>query len=315
MKYPSPNPRRLLHILVSVGVLLASQFALKAITIQIDYSHDDNNFFGSSGSTQRTVIEAAASYVGSLILDDLDAIEPDVAYFGGAGNQWEVSFDDPANSTGTLFEDFLTVPADTIIVFAGGANLSGATLAQAGFGSAEFIGTPAFGTTVGTRGEIGPAADEFSTWGGFLSVDTSGPIWDYSLDNSTLGVGETHFYSLMLHELGHVVGLGTAPSWMNRISASTFTGTEASALYGSAVPTFEGDHYANSVTSDIFGSSNSQTAALVANLPPNETRFFTEIDVAALDDIGWDVVSAPIPEPSSITLLALSAASLLRRRR
>lgn len=314
---PSTARRRILQILVSFGLLAASQFAAKGITIQLDYTYDSSGFF-SSGSPQRTALESAASYIGDLFLDDLEAIEPDSPYFGGPGNQWEVNFQDPSNaSTSLLFDDFLTVPADTLIVFAGAATYTDATLARAGFGGADLNAFPDFITTVETRGESGTTsgatATEFAPWGGFLSADDD-TVWDYSIDGSTLGAGETHFYSVMIHEIAHVAGLGIAPAWSNLITGSTFTGTEASALYGSAVPTIGGDHFDNSVEGNIFGTTTTQTASLAQSIGVNETRFFTDLDVAALDDIGWDVASAPVPEPSVIALLALCAGFVFTRR-
>lgn len=316
--------RRFVQFAVTTAILLlVLQFATKAVTIQIDYTYDTNSFFAPA-SAERSVLESAATYVGALLLDDLEAIVPDEPYipigepgWPTTGDTWEVSFQDPSDDSNTLTDPFLTVPADTVIIFAGGNDFTGGQLAEAGFGGAVTFASPAFNSTVATRGESGGTNDEVSMWGGFLSVDNVGTTWDLSLDGSTMGSGEYHLYSVLLHEIGHVIGLGTANSWFNRVSSGNFTGTEANAVFGGPVPiTGTGnEHFLDDISSDIYGTATAQEPSLSKDIASEQVKLFTEVDVAALDDIGWDVASAPIPEPGVSTLALMLAAILCLRRR
>lgn len=59
-----------------------------------------------------------------------------------------------------------------------------------------------------------------------------------------------------------------------------------------------------------YGTSTSQPAAIGPFLYNGERRVFTELDVAALDDIGWEI----IPEPGSALLFVIGGFFLMLRR-
>jgi hypothetical protein len=67
-----------------------------AINIQFDYSLDTNNFFGSSGSIQRTILESAGTFFSSNLNDSLAAITP------SSGNSYDANFFHPA--TGAIIQ-------------------------------------------------------------------------------------------------------------------------------------------------------------------------------------------------------------------
>ena len=324
MTFPSPAPSICgsLPLAIAAGVFLTAAMSTEAITVQIDYTYDTGNYF-SPGSARRDVLESAASYVGELLLDDLEAIVPDEPYlpeddpnWPTVGNTWQVEFRNPSDPTKSLTDPFLTVPADTIIIFAGGYDYTTSQVAEAGFGGAATFAAPDFNTTVLTRGEVGGTNNESAPWGGSLTVDNAGTIWDLSVDGSTLGEGEYHLYSVMLHEIAHVLGFGTANSWFNRVSGGNFTGTEASRVFGSPVPITgpNSDHFLDNISSEIYGTQIAQEPALSEDIRTNQIKLYTELDLAALDDIGWDIAT-PIPEPGTGALVALLASSLTLRRR
>jgi len=72
-----------------------------------------------------------------------------------------------------------------------------------------------------------------------------------------------------------------------------------------------------SITSNVFPAGASQEAAMDPTLAPGTRKLFTDLDVAALDDIGWD--AAQVPEPSSIVMIFSAAivfcVGAVRRRR
>ena len=306
---------RSLPVLALCGALLPTQ--ADAIFIQLDYTYDTGNFF-ASGSQERARLEDAAGFYENLLTDDLDAITPSSPF--PIPESWVVDFFhpsvEPTGPNDKVTVSNLSVPADTVIVYVGARDFTGGQLAEAGFGgistSSTFLGSP-FDTAMKTRGESGVGTTDFAPWGGFLSVDDTGTTWDTSLAGSG---SDYHLYSTLLHELGHVFGIGIAPSWVAQTSGGNFTGTVSVAEHGGPVALNPaGDHWANGITSNIRGTSTSQEVALDPSIGEGETKLVTDLDVAALDDIGWDIAALPVPEPSQAMLLLVSASALFLRRR
>jgi Matrixin len=298
--------------LLTGAMLVAASQAASAITITVDYSFDTNNFFANS--SRRTVMDAAASYFEARLTDDLLAITSSANY-----STMTAKFFDPASTTDAIKEipDF-SVAADTITVYAGGSSMgTGGTLAWGGFGWHSAYGSQAFLDTVEQRGEgvvRGTTATEFSLWGGSISFN-SNSSWYFDDDLTTNeGFTGSDFYSVALHELGHVLGLGTADSWDNLINGShEFTGANAVASYGDNVPLAAGDngHWDYGTMSYVDGVP--QEASMDPNLTTGTRKRFTDLDMAALDDIGWDV--APVPLPPALLLFASGILGLLGLRK
>ena len=76
-------------------------------------------------------------------------------------------------------------------------------------------------------------------------------------------------------------------------------------------------HWADGTPSNVFPGGAPQEAAMDPDISSGNRKVFTDLDVAALDDIGWD--AAAVPEPSSMILLSSAAitffAFAVRRRR
>ena len=291
-------------------------FSASAIIVQLDYTYDTSNFF-DVGTAARDRLEDAAEFYEDLLLDDLDAITPTDNYTPPffQANSWEVSFTNPSTGNPQTVAD-LIVPEDTVIIYVGAQSFSGTQLAEAGFGGAASFGTADWNNTVTTRGESGVGTTDFAPWGGFLSVD-NGTTWDTSVDGNGT---DQHLFSTLLHEIAHVLGLGSAPSWDAQVNLSgEFTGAAAIADYGSNVPlgfssdTGRYDHWATGLTSNIWGTTTPQEVALDPDIVSGEVKLMTYLDIAGLDDLGWDI--APIPEPSHLALLGCGVLLLLRRRR
>ena len=251
-------------------------------TVLIDYSLDTNNFFDTQD--KKDLLQTVADSLAGRLVDNLLAITPGPSGLG-FDNTWDAIFDHPATGADHGITD-LTLSGDTIIIYAGGRDLAGSTVGQGGPGGFSTSGTTEFNDTVAARGQAGAllaTETDFSLWGGAITFDTAND-WHFGLTTDDLDSNETDFFSVAQHEIGHLLGIGTADSWQNQVVGSSFTGAASVAAFGGNVPLF-GDlsHWAENTT------SNGQTAAMNASLLNGTRALFTDLDVAALSDIGWEV--------------------------
>ena len=355
---------RLLPILLGIAV---SPLSSQAINIQIDYQFDDNNFFDLStadGIAARASLQAAADRFSAIITSNLDAHVPSME---SPPPTWRVGFTHPATGASTdlsvaanatadplalagagdadIYDPTFTLPQDTWVLFAGGRSLTSAGVGGTGTGtnfSSVFMDASSHlrrnwrpGAFVGSTG--GADQGDIPVWGGSISFDTDVADVTWHYDHTTLSTGgETDFYTIALHEIGHALGLST--SWNefdDLISSSSYTGAKALAALnednGSAVTSISivgggNNHWADG-GDQSFPFNDSASAPAVgttvgvlqdllldptANFTVAQRRFeLTNVDVAALADIGWQV----IPEPGLTSLLALSSFLLVGIRR
>lgn len=263
-------------ILWSAVLLVCCQS--QAITITLDYTYDTNNFFGANPGAVSALNAAAGAFTG--FLDDLLAIE------SGGINYWSAQFSHPGTGSSQWVAD-LIVPADTLIIYAGGRDLPG-RLAQGGPGGLSAGGTQEWVDTVRYRGETGavpPSPTDFGPWGGSITFN-SAANWHLGLDGD-LAPGEADFLSVAMHEMAHVLGFGIAGSWDTGEVAGWFTGPASSTVFGGSVP-LSGDraHWVGGTTGYIYRTP--QEAAMTTTLLLGTRKLFTILDYAAMADIGWE---------------------------
>lgn len=240
-----------------------------ALTIAIDYSFDTSGFF--TDTTRRAVLEQAAADLGSRIDTPLAAITP------GGGNSWVESFFNPATGGNATVRN-AAVAADTIVVYVGARNLSGSELGEGGPGTYSASGSSAWQSALRSRAPTGVTA-----WGGSISFD-SGVNWFFGTSTAGIGRSQPDFYSVALHELGHVLGIGTSNRWFSQVSGNTFTGPNAEAVYGGPVPLASGgSHWRDGLTVGGQPASLDPTATAGARVS------YSSLDYAALEDLGWSV--------------------------
>ena len=332
-------------------VLLTSTTTVQAqLTIDLDYSLDSNNFFGSAGSSQRLALEAARDVFEETITQSFNAITPGEVFNTGTDdeftNTWTANFIHPGTGNPIAITD-RSIAADTIVIYVGGRELGGSTLGEAGPGGFTSSGIGSFIDSV-VRGN---SSETFATWGGAASFDSVDTVWNFDLAGPV--AGENDFYSVALHELAHVLGLavpsdafddhfipGTDPTAdENPGTNGQFTGANALAAYNADnglsetfVPlvaemlddpgtplvdetSFEDRHFAEGLTSNIFGTTTLQEALLDPTLTLGTRKELTNVDVGALLDIGFELRVAAIPEPASATMIVLAAVAISTRRR
>ena len=269
-----------------------------SLTIEFDYSYDQTSHDFFADPTRRELLESAAAIVAGGISDQLTAIDAsDPAYQGT--NFWQASFLNPTTGLNTSTVN-LVVPEDTLVVFVGGRDNLGTTLATASDGSARGFdfSDPAFNEAVETRGQPGandaPATD-FGPWGGSVGFNIN-TNWGYAGSSGSPESGKYDFLSVAIHELTHVLGFGTASSWDALVQGGQFTGPSAMAANlsnpGQPVPVSSGrDHWAEG-TRSIAGGTN-QEAAMDPTISTGVRKWLTDLDTAALADIGWGSSSGP----------------------
>ncbi|HEX8200833.1 MAG TPA: hypothetical protein VF590_10115, partial [Isosphaeraceae bacterium] len=219
---------------------------LLSIAVDIRYDYDINGLFAAP--ERRAVLQAAVNTVASTLGDSLAAIAPT------ATNTWSASFTDPGTGLTRTIAN-LVVPADTLILYVGGRDLSGTTVGSGGYGGYSSRGTQEWLDTVHARGQTGALAGvptDFGPWGGSISFDTVGTNFSFGLDPAGIGFNQTDFYSVAMHEFGHVLGMISSSSWGRYISGGVFTGPNAVAAYGGLpVPLAAGgSHWAAGTLSD-----------------------------------------------------------------
>jgi hypothetical protein len=306
-----------------VALCVAAQLA-SAITLQIDYTYDTGNFFGSgnpsgatAGAQAKAALEAAASYYSTILTDTFDPIVVPPQFhstFPGSTSavswSWTATFPNPTTGV-TVNATSIPVASDQYIIYAGARALGGSTAGIGGPGgyvTASTTQTGSGGYTPGdvsnittitntlnnaitTRGE--PSG--FSRWGGAITFDNDGSTqWFYNYLGTPSG-NVSDFYSVALHELGHSLGLGVSADWNVFVSGSSFVGPNAEAQNGGPPVPLSPDlgHWAANTQSIVYGTSVQQEALMDPDLTNGTRKRVTALDAAALQDIGWSLGPAP----------------------
>lgn len=290
--------------LMTIGVIGMASIRADAITLQLDYSYDNNHFFDTP--LKRGVLSSAASYFESRISDRLGPIA------STNNNRFAATFVNPSTGRITELQDF-DVVSDTLVVFAGGRDLGGSSLGVGGPGGYSISGTQQYYDASISRGQgdgtvasvSGDSAYDFASWGGSITFDADS-AWYFDSDVGTVeNIGsQNDFFSVALHELSHLLGFGVSDSWYNQVAEGVFTGKNTNSVYGGDVPlSVGGAHWQDGTISLVDGIA--QQAAMNPSMIRGERKYFTELDLAGLQDIGWQVSEVPLPTASYLFLSAL----------
>ncbi|WP_446810647.1 peptidase M10A and M12B matrixin and adamalysin [Methylomonas sp. 2BW1-5-20] len=289
------NAARAMRLAAALA-LPAMAFPARAITVQFDYSYDTRGFFTDSVSGEpiaerRALLELAAGTYARFS-DHLTPISPQ------AGDTWSVTITHPSLGGPPLTLTDLSVAADTIRVYVGGSPSAPGVLGFAGTGSnLNANGSAAFVADVNSRGQTntsGDSASDYGVWGGYIWFNAA-QDWYFGAA-AGLSPGRPDFLTTATHELGHILGFGTADSWFSQIDETghTFTGAASTAVYGGPVPldSFY-SHWAEGVNSDVDGII--QETLMDPSTVRGQRELMTRLDYAGFSDIGWQVTAVPLP--------------------
>ena len=257
------------------------------LRVRFDYTYDTGNFFDTQ--EKKDLLQLAGDILMSAMGDDLAAIVP------GGGNTWTAIFDNPATGAEERITD-LIVPENEIIVYVGAHDLgdSGTGVqegALAGPGGLSVSGSADFNRMVTTRGERrcgGTTPTDFGPWGGTITFNTN-PAVTFSYDGD-VEASEFDFFTVALHEMAHVLGLGTSASWQTYVDAArgVFTGPASRLEYdaGGDVPLD-----ADTLAHWREGITEAGEPVLMDPLVPDAMRIWypTALDWAGLADVGWNI--------------------------
>jgi hypothetical protein len=313
---------------LAAAALCFSAPSAQAVNIALDYSYDTTNYFGAghpmgapAGAQAKAALEAAGSFLSGILHDTLSEIETPPPFHSSQFNgvvtwNWTLKFTHPA--TGALQSvTNPTIAADEYRIYVGARNFAEPTLGSGGPGGYQLHPTSSGGFSSSENAQIDMIDADFvsavqsrqepsgfAAWGGSLAFDRLGTTWHF--DHTTpVPVGANDFYSVAIHELTHALGFGLASNWNTFVDDGAFKGLTATAAHGGVAPPLAAgtSHWATGLTSEIYGTIDSQVAAMTPSITQGTRQALTKADAAALADIGWEVaMPAPNYAPADFDL-------------
>ncbi len=264
--------------------------------ISFDFRFDTAGFFDDPEA--RAALEEAARLWEAVIGDEFEDVPAGVDFF----------VSDPVD--GSTEQVVLDAPIDDLLIFVGASaapfgvaagavepwpeglacgcglchRAAGDTEAATVLARAGFSGFGADGDALNARVSsnfrgLGPATD-FEPYAGVASFNTE-VTWSFDLEGAVAGAID--FVTVAVHEIGHVLGLGTSGAWGLLAGGGAFDGPNARAANGGSAVPLEGDgahvragHAGNGVVMDPSIAVGQRVA-------------ISEIDRALLADIGYEV--------------------------
>lgn len=252
----------------STGTIDIADKPANSFNIQFDYRFDTNGWFTAE---KIAALEAAASIWESIIQDEFT----DVA----SGTQFSVQNPQTGiNSTVTLAS-----PIDDLLIFVGAASppFADPNKSQAA-GVAGPSGTDVEGSVFRNRYN----GSNFEPWVGKLSFNTTTNwFFDYTPDTTNdIPYDQIDFITVALHEIGHILGISTAPIFGMIGADGNFDGPNTLAANGNAPVPLSSDGHVQ----DGYKSSGN-SILMDPTISPGTRVLPTAVDKAMLADIGYQI--------------------------
>lgn len=248
----------------SVLLLASTATTANAFDITFDYSYDTSGFF--TDTARRTLLDSAAYAFESRLSDSLGAIT------SGGVNHFNAVLFNPSDTSGAdITLNNFSIGANQLRIYAGADNLGSGTLGLGGSGGYGASGTQSFLNTISDRG--GP-------WGGSVSFNYTSNWYFDSNTSTTESFSGFDFYSVAVHEIAHVLGMGHLPTGM---------------------------------MSDVNGVA--QEVAMDPDIAAGQRKYMTTADYNGMQGAGWQVTAVPEPATMLLWSAGLGLFGLRRRTR
>jgi hypothetical protein len=298
------------------GFIYSTMSSYAAIDIIFDYSYDTGNYFGDE---QRYIMEQVAYVFESRMGGtSFSGYRPNEDLGLTTISNAKLYFDNPTTDTNvqpgigsTTSDGNVIGRQDELIIFLGarsfGFSSSSVLASAAATGRSGFSGSS---TDVSAFSAALDAKDSTTNWeplAGVSQVNSSKSFYfdtDLTTHADATSSGLIDFYSVMVHEVGHIMGFtSSANAWSANTSGNFWTGANAKAEYNNQnIPLYSTPHW-DLPTDGTPGNTGSLNPAHVncachpSMLPsggPNERTSFSDLDFALLKDIGYSISASPV---------------------
>lgn len=236
-----------------------------ALEITFDYRFDSSGFFDDAA--RRAALEEAGDIWGSLINDTFATVPAGISF----------TLDDPS-SDGTTRTVTLDEPITGLTIFVGAEALGG-PLAVGGYSGTSASGDVFRARVSGDFRGTGPVTN-FEPWAGTISFDPT-KNWSFDIDGPVAGASD--FISTALHEIGHVLGIGTAPIYDQIAAGGVFDGPNALAVTSGAGIPLEGN------LSHVQDGYDGNQVLMDPTTTTGTRKLPSTYDLAMLADIGYEI--------------------------
>ena len=266
--------------------LFATALPGHAINIRWDFSLDTGNFWTAE---RRLVLDyAAQQFAGyTLTTPDWSAFEPYVKF--------EVNLEDPITPDAVWQEMF--PQNQTLTIYVGASDLGERTLGMAMIPESRYTILDERGAGFGEALQSTNTNTVFQPYVGLLYATTRYTF--YSGLDDTVPAEEFDLFSMVVHELGHILGIGMSNAWYAHVVDGRFMGENVLSIIGAEGLELTGEDFAHLPEGYNMGKGAA-----------GHRFYFSEVEYAILRDLGYQ----SIPEPSAAWLVPGGAALLYRRR-
>lgn len=321
-----------------------------AISIKLVYQDPLDPFFTADA---KSTLDKASSDVSYAVTTVLNALTQNV-YNGVNGAttaqaDWYLRYTNPLDGSTNITINTFNFLQSEFTIFVGNRTLGGSTLGVGGPSGAGFTlsgsgyenewigaienlemdsntgmvrGGPVLGTILGSSKFGNTTADYGMNYGyavGTLAFDDT-KAWNFDY-NETSFVGLNDLYSVAIHEMLHTIGFGIGKTWNEQANGTDWNGSSVFNVLGTGTNVLysDGHHIAEGLTGTplidgIWQIGTQQEAAMDPNLTVGTRKYITDLDLAFLQDMGWEVRAIPEPKTSVILLLSIIFLGAVRHR-
>jgi len=233
-------------------------------SIKFDYSYDTTGYFNYA--VNRAPLEKAAELWSEIIQDDFAEIP--------TGSSFDIRHPSKANERLTITLD---EPIEDLLIYVGARNFSGNTLGIGGPSGYSLEGDVYSARISDDFRGLGPTSD-YEAWAGVLTFDSE-VNWNFGLDEPASD--ESDLLTVALHEIAHVLGVGTSTTFFKLSSDEKFHGLNTKKLNG-GIPLplhADGAHVEDGYKDDLILMDPTSTMGT--------RRSISEFDKSILADLGY----------------------------